>query len=58
MNMFKKTHNNDKFLLDDEEVSVERFNEFYDSHNVNGWEEINQLDGSFLYVIYRDEVSK
>ena len=56
--MFKKTHNNDKFLLDDEKVSVERFNEFYDSHNVNGWEEINQLDGSFLYVIYRDEVGK
>jgi hypothetical protein len=55
---FTKEHKNDRFYLDNDEVSVEKFNDFFDSHNVSGWEEINNPDGSFIYVIFRDEANK
>jgi hypothetical protein len=58
MDSFVKQHKNDKFYLDNDEVSLEKFNDFFDSHHVNGWEEINNPDGSTIFVIFRDEVTK
>jgi hypothetical protein len=51
---FLKEHPNDRFFLDDKEVTLEKFNDFFDAHDV-GWGSDEQPDGSFHYTMYRDD---
>ena len=45
-----------KFYLDDSEVTCERFNEFFDAHDV-GWGEHLDDDGVLHLVIYTDDAN-
>jgi hypothetical protein len=51
---FSKDHPNDRFFLDKTEVSLEKFNDFFDAHDV-GFEKTLQDDQSSHYIIHRDD---
>ena len=45
---------NTKFYLDSEEVSCNKFNDFFNTHDV-GWEESVDEYGTLHLTIYRDD---
>ena len=45
-----------KFYLDDDEVSCEKFNDFFNSHDV-GWGEWTDEQGTNHVVIYTDDAN-
>ena len=51
--MFQKEHPNDRFFLDDLQVSVDTLNNYFDTHDV-GWENVENDDGGCDTIILRD----
>lgn len=45
---------NTKFFIDDEEVSCEKFNDFFNAHDT-GWSEGIDEYGTLRLTIYRDD---
>ena len=55
--MFDDDDGRTKFYIDSEQVSCEKFNDYFNAHDV-GWEEDceQQYDGSYtIYKIYKDD---
>jgi hypothetical protein len=51
--MFQKEHPNDRFFLDDLEVSVDTLNNYFHTHDV-GWENVKNDDGGTDTIIFRE----
>ena len=51
--MFSKEHPNDRFFLDDIQVSVDTLNNYFHTHDV-GWEDTENDDGGTDFTILRE----
>ena len=51
--MFRKEHPNDRFFLDNIQVSVDTLNNYFDTHDV-GWETVENDNGGCDTIILRD----